>query len=68
MQNMITGSVGSIEPGVKPSRFERCPSWKIHTIAPNEAEIESRFITTAFSGRTIEPRSRKSTNIVAAMM
>ena len=48
--------VGSIEPeAVKPSCCERCPSWKTHTSAPNDALIESRFMTTAFSGRTTDP-------------
>ena len=68
MQNMITGRVGSIEPGVNPSCAARWPSWKIQTIAPNDAEIERRFMTTALSGRTTDPSRRNNTSIVAATM
>src|SRR5438093_12704246 len=65
---MITGRVGSMGPGVKPSCAAKWPSWKIQTSAPNDAEIESRFMTTALSGRITDPRRRKSTSIVAATM
>src|SRR6478672_2462700 len=65
MQNMITGSVGSIEDGVKLSHDARWPSWKIHTSAPNDELIERKFMSTALSGSTTEPSSRNSTTYVA---
>src|SRR5258708_34357025 len=65
MQNVITGSVGSSDVGEKFSSDERCPSWKIQTIAPNEALVERKFISTALSGRRTEPRRRNSTRYVA---
>src|SRR5256885_16841892 len=65
---MITGSVGSIDAGVNPSCDAKWPSWKIQTMAPNDAEIDSRFMTTALSGRTTDPSRRNSTSIVATTM
>ena len=47
----------------KPSRLSNQPHWKIATRTPNAAPIESRFISTAFSGssseRSITIRTRK---------
>ncbi len=60
MQKRITGTVGSSDCGVKFSCVAKCPCSKIHTIAPNEAAIDSRFITTALIGRTTERRRRNS--------
>ena len=61
MQNMITGTVGSIACGVKFKSVLRCPCWKTQTRRPKEAEIESRLVSTALSGRITDPTSRKST-------
>ena len=53
VQNMITGSVGSMPPdAVNPRTSARFPSWKSQTSAPNDALIESRFMTTALIGST----------------
>ena len=38
--------------------LERLPSWKIQTIAPKLAVIESRVMITALIGMTTEPNSR----------
>ena len=47
----------------KPSRLSSQPHWKIATRTPKAAPIESRFISTAFSGssseRSITIRTRK---------
>ncbi|WP_207232299.1 hypothetical protein [Micromonospora kangleipakensis] len=51
--------------GVKPSRSDRCPSWKIQTTTPNEAPMESRFISTGLTGSNTEPKARKSSSRVA---
>ena len=46
----------------------RCPSWKIHTIAPNAAVSESMLSTKAFSGTTTLPVSRNSSaNMITAI-
>ena len=45
------------------------PSAKIQVITPNEALIESRFITIAFNGSTSDPNARNSsTSITTAMI
>ena len=44
--------------GSKLSSPDRLPSWKIQTIAPKDAVIESRVMITAFSGSTTDPNSR----------
>ncbi len=41
----------SVGPGVKPSSPARCPSWKIHTSAPNTAVSESVLRARALPGR-----------------
>src|SRR3981189_2116200 len=52
MQNNTTGSLATSVPvGVVPSAL-RCPSWKIHTSAPNAAVNDNTFSTTAFTGKT----------------
>src|SRR3977135_2215331 len=66
MQNMITGSVGAIDDGVKFSCDARWPSWKIHTSAPNDALMDRKFMRTAFNGRITDPSSRKRTRYVAS--
>jgi hypothetical protein len=44
----------------------RWPSWNTHTSAPKEPAIDTRFMTIALIGRTIEPSRRKRiTNVVA---
>ena len=60
IENRITGMLGSRDCGVKPSRFAKWPCWKMNTSAPNEAPIDRKLSTTAFSGSTTEPVSRKS--------
>jgi len=67
MQNMMTGVDGSIDDASKPRSDDPCPSWKTNTSAPNDALIDSRFITTALRGSTTEPSSTKSTIIVASI-
>ena len=47
--------------GWNPSSADRLPSWKIQTSAPNEATIDSVFITSALAGRTTDRRSTNST-------
>src|ERR1044072_2390321 len=65
MQNIRIGVVVSIMPvGVNPSAPDRWPSWKTHTIAPNVAESDSRFNTTAFAGTRPLPDIRNSTTNV----
>ena len=54
---------------VNPSRPERLPSWKIHTIAPNVAVRLSRLSTSALIGTSTLPDSRNnSTNVAITMM
>ena len=53
--------------GVVPNA-PRCPSWKIHTIAPNAAVSERTLSTNAFSGITTLPVNRNSrTNMMTAI-
>src|ERR1700744_4848134 len=60
------GIVGSIEPvAVNPSGPDRCPHWNTHTITPNVADSDRTFITMALTGRTTEPKARKSSRNVA---
>ena len=71
MQNMRIGmAVSSWPVTVKsPSRPERWPSWKIHTIAPNVAERLSVLSSSALIGMTTEPVNRNSSrNVEIAMM
>ncbi len=51
--------------GVKPSIPDRCPSWKIHTMAPKTALRLSRLNTRALSGSTTLPVNPNSTTNVA---
>src|SRR4051812_23576158 len=68
-QNRITGWVVSTNPsGWNPSGPDRLPSWKIQTSAPNDATIESVFITSALIGRTAERSSTNSTRYVVTTM
>ncbi len=50
---------------MKSSSPDRCPSWKIQTIAPNEAVSDSTFISSALTGSTTEPNARNSSSTVA---
>ena len=62
-----SGSAGwprCVPVGVKPSRPDRCPSWKIQTSAPNDAASDSTFITIALTGSTTEPNARNSSTSV----
>src|ERR1700760_4960214 len=62
---IIVTSVGA---GVKPSSPARCPSWKIHTRAPNTAVSESALRARALTGRTTLPVNRNSsTKVVRAI-
>ena len=46
----------------------RCPSWKIHTSAPNAAVSDNTLSTNAFSGSTTLPVSRNSsTKVITAI-
>ena len=69
MQNMRIGDEMSSDPvDVKFRRPDRCPSWKIHTIAPNVAVRLRKLRTSAFSGTSRLPNIRKSiTNVERAM-
>ena len=63
---MMIGLPAMVKPGVwKPRMFEKLPSWKMKTSAPNEAVIESSVISTALIGITTEPNSRKRMNALA---
>ena len=54
---------------VKPSRWERWPSWKIQTTTPNDAPIDTRFITTALTGSSTDPNARNNrTRVTVAMI
>src|SRR5438105_10581301 len=65
MQNIVIGVVVSISPvGVKFSSPDRCPSWKIQTIAPNVADKLNRFKSTAFTGTRRLPAIRNRTTKV----
>src|SRR5437879_6136998 len=70
MQNIRIGfDESSVPVAVKCSRFERWPSWKMNTIAPNVADRDRTFITSAFSGITTLPVIRNSTtNVTRAMI
>src|SRR4051794_4293104 len=70
MQNIRIGMTTAMVPvGVKLSRPDRWPSWKIHTMAPNVAVRLRTLRTTAFSGTSRLPNSRKrTTKVVTTMM
>ena len=54
--------------GVKPSRPDKWPSWKIHTMAPKVALKLSRLSTSAFTGTSRLPNMRNSnTNVDTAI-
>ena len=67
---MRIGVLASMVPvAVKSRASDRCPSWKIQTMAPNVALSDSTFSTSALSGMTTEPKRRKrSTNVMPAMI
>ena len=68
MQNNNTGIFATRTPVAVVPRPPRCPSWKIHTIAPNAADSESTLSTNAFSGIITLPVSRNNTtNMITAM-
>src|SRR5690348_3822981 len=69
MQNNSTGMFATSVPvGVVPSA-PRCPSWKIHTNAPNAAVSDKTLSTNALSGNITLPVSRNSsTNVITAMI
>ena len=54
--------LGSITGG-EPEELAQVASRKIHTIAPNDAEIENRLVSTAFNGTT-DPVSKNRTRYV----
>ena len=65
MQNSSTGMLATSVPLAVVPRPPRCPSWKIHTIAPNAALSERTSSANAFSGITTLPVSRNSsTNMI----
>src|SRR3954454_14480984 len=68
MQNNSTGVLAARVPvDVVPSA-PRCPSWKIHTSAPNAAVNDSTLSTSALSGSTTLPVSRNnSPNVITAI-
>ncbi len=69
MQNMRIGVKMSMLPvGVKPSRPDRCPSWKIQTIAPNVAVRLRTLSSSALTGTRRLPVIRNSsTNVATAI-
>ena len=50
MAKSISGTNGSMGAGSSPVRSSSQPHWKTMTRMPKAAPIDSRFITTAFSG------------------
>ena len=69
MQNSSTGIEVLVGVGVKPSRLEKWPSWKIHTIAPRVAPRVSALPSSARTGCTMLPVNRNSRmNVVTTMM
>src|ERR1700730_1548932 len=68
MQNNSTGVLATSVPvDVVPSA-PKCPSWKIHTSAPNAAVSDSTLSTSALTGSTTLPVSRNnSPNVITAM-
>ena len=49
-------------------KASRLPSWNTHTSAPNDAVSDRRSSTSAFSGNTTLPVSRKSnTKVITAI-
>src|ERR1700736_55506 len=68
MQNRSTGMFATSVPvDVVPSA-PRCPSWKIHTSAPNAAVSDNTLHASAVSGRTTLPVSRNnSANVITAI-
>lgn len=68
-QNIRTGSVVSMSPVlVKASSPERFPSWKTQTTAPNIAVRLRALSTTAWSGMSTLPVSRKTRSSVTTTM
>ncbi len=62
---MSTVTVASMDPvAVNPSAEARFPSWKAHTITPNEAPMDSTFISSALTGSTSDPNAANSSTIV----
>src|SRR2546421_9805722 len=70
MQNIRIGvDVSRVPVGVNDSSPDRCPSWKIHTMAPNVADRLSRFRIRALTGITTLPEKRNSiTNVITAII
>src|SRR5438094_6444952 len=61
MANKNSGSHDSITGDFwKPSRLVPTPSWKTSTRMPYAAPTDSRFMTTAFRGTTIERKATSS--------
>ena len=56
----------SIGPCWTPNRPPNQPHWKIATITPSEAPIESRFITAACSGITSERNTISSSSALSS--
>src|SRR5437899_8904245 len=66
-QNINGGMVETRYPVVVRSGYSepRCPSWKIHTIAPKVADSDRVFRISALIGNTMLPVNRNSTRNVA---
>ena len=59
MLNMMIGLPAMVYPsGVKFRTPDRLPSWKIQTMAPKLAMIDSRVMITALTGRMTDPNRR----------
>ncbi len=55
--------------GSKLSRFERLPSWKIQTIAPKLAVIDSRVMMMALIGMASDPnRKNRMTPLASSVI
>ena len=68
MQNNSAGMVTTSVPVAVVPNAPRCPSWKIHTSAPNVAVSDKPLSTSVFSGNiTLPVIGNISTNVIAAM-
>ena len=68
MQNNSTGMLATSVPVAVVPNAPRCPSWKIHTSAPNAAVSDKMLSSNAFNGNTTLPVSKNSsTNVIAAI-
>src|ERR1700687_2893449 len=68
MQNSSTGMLATSVPVAVVPSPPRCPSWKIHTSAPNAAVNDNTFSANAVTGSTTLPASmNSSTKVMAAI-